>query len=197
MCRQFIMVPQDELTRIIQDVKARLAAEAAPAAQEAWPKSEVPLLVPGPAPGSLEVAVMRWGYPVTWQKDVVFNTRAETALGARDNMWADSLRRRRCIVPSYGFYECHRSEKTPSPKTGRPIKRPYHFTLPGSALVFMAGIYSEGHFSIMTTAPNPWMQPVHDRMPVVLRPQELEGWLGADFAPLLDRSGIELAARPA
>ncbi len=40
----------------------------------------------------------------------------------KPNMWADSLQHRRCVVPSYGFYEPHRTDTHPSSKTGKPIK---------------------------------------------------------------------------
>lgn len=209
MCRHFLIVPDDELTRIIAAIRKNLASGGAAraggddwpqggppapeAGAEAFPKAGVAVLVA--RQGRLEAEAMRWGYPVAWQKAPVFNARAETATADGWNMWADSLARRRCVVPSYGFYEPHQSETVPSPKTGRPLKREYLFRLPGSPLVLMAGLYQDGHFTIVTTAPNRWVAPVHDRMPVVLRPGELGRWLDDGDTGLFDRAGVELAAQ--
>ena len=200
MCGRFILIPEDELNRIIADVKANLKkqqhANVMATSQDVYPKATVPIIVPNG--GSLDVAEMTWGYEFSWSRAPVFNTRADTALrpstNGRPNVWADSLKYRRCVVPSHGFYEPHKTETHPSPKTGKPIKDQYFFRLPGSYIVFMAGIYEEGHFSIMTTEPNQWMEDIHPRMPVVLCPKELDAWLYGDYANLFDRSKLELAS---
>jgi putative SOS response-associated peptidase YedK len=56
----------------------------------------------------------------------------------------------------------------------------------------MAGVYEDGHFSVMTTAPNRWMREIHPRMPVVLRPGELDVWLRGDYPALADRQQVRL-----
>ena len=61
----------------------------------------------------------------------------------------------------------------------------------------MAGICEAGRFSVVTTAPNKDVSPVHNRMPLVLGPGESSLWLGSDFARLADRSGIALDVLPA
>jgi putative SOS response-associated peptidase YedK len=201
MCGRFIMIPKDELNRIIADVKKNLKkqkhANVSAEYQDVYPRADVPIIVP--EAGRLEVTVMRWGYERAWSKTPLFNTRADTALrpsaGGKPNMWADSLERRRCVVPSYGFYEPHKTETHPSPKTGKPIKQQYRFRLPDSDIVMMAGIYEDGCFSILTTAPNRWMESIHPRMPVVLLPNEVDVWLhgGPDeYERLFDRSRITL-----
>lgn len=161
--------------------------------QDVYPKAEVPVIVPN---GSrLEAATMKWGYERSWSKAPLFNTRADTATGKKGNMWEDSLEHRRCIIPSYGFYEPHKSDTHPSPKTGKPIKDQYFFRLPDADILMMAGVYEDGHFSIMTTEPNRWMRDIHPRMPVVLRPEELDTWLFGNYGKLFDRSDIELLAQ--
>lgn len=190
MCGHFITIPLDELYEILEGMRVARAA-----ARDVFPKGEAPVLVAGKT--RLETQVMRWGYPVSWQKGVVFNTRCETALAPGGNMWTESARQRRCLVPSYGFFEPHDTEKAISPKTGREIKAQYLFNLPGSQVVFMAGVYQEGCFSVMTTAANRWMKPVHPRMPVVLLPHEYDQWLHGDWAALTNRGDIPLEKRPA
>lgn len=194
MCGRFILIPQDELQSIInqveRNIKAQRTANVSASYQDAFPKSHVPLLVP--RDNRLEAAVMQWGYPVTWQKGPVFNTRADTATEPKKNIWSLSLHERRCVIPSFGFYEPHKSETTISPKTGREIKQQYFFRRPDTELLFMAGVYENGYFSIMTTEPNNWMKDIHPRMPVVLEQEELSQWLTGDYEALFDRSNIQL-----
>lgn len=197
MCAHFIMIPKDELNRIIADVKRNLQAQEhanlSASYQDVYCKADVPILIPDRS--RLEVEVMKWGYQVDWQKGVVYNTKAETALGPRPSMWDESIRHRRCIVPSFGFFEPNMKDTYPSPRTGKPIKDQYRFNLPGSDIVYMAGVYEDGHFSVMTTKPNAWMKDIHPRMPMVLRPEELKIWLHEDYKSLADRSSVELVAQ--
>jgi putative SOS response-associated peptidase YedK len=194
MCAHFIIIPKDELERIVADVMLNLQAEKhgniAASYQEAFPKSSLPILVPGLE--QLEIREMQWGYPVTWQKDVVFNTKIETALSPKRSMWTDSIIHRRCLVPSFGFYEPHMKDTHPSPKTGKPVKDKYFFRLPDNDVLWMAGVFEGEYFSVMTTAPNQWMETIHPRMPVVLRPDELGVWLHGEYTALADRNRIQL-----
>ncbi len=204
MCGRFIMIPKDELERIIADVKRNLANQGGEnvraSHEEAYPKSKVPIILP--RVDRLEVAVMQFGFERTWTKPpILFNTRTDTAMrpavNGKANMWDDALRCRRCIVPSYGFYEPHHTDTHPSPKTGKPIKDQYYFKEPNAEIVLMAGIYEPGHFSIMTTEPNRWIKDIHPRMPVVLRPSEVDTWLygGYDeFTALFERGDVELVS---
>ncbi len=193
MCAHFIFIPQDELESIIADLQNTLKAkqpDVAASYPHAYPKSEVPILVPNS--GRMEIQSMRWGYSVTWQKDVLFNAKMETALGPKASMWDESVQRRRCVVPSLGFYEPHKTNKHPSPKTGKPISDQYYFIIPDSDIVWMAGVYEDASFSIMTTTPNAWMRDIHPRMPVVLRADELDVWLNGDYHTLADRREVRL-----
>jgi putative SOS response-associated peptidase YedK len=190
-----------------------------------YPKSEACVIVPDN--GHLTAQTKRWGYEVSWSKDVVFNTRAESALKPGRNMWAEPLASRRCIVPVREFFEPHKSE-TVIGKSGKKIKQqycfyvhdpkslvvfmpaitsemyrqlkgviPYEFTGEAAhrmAYMFLAAIYTDDHFSIMTTAPNSTVEPIHDRMPVVLDQSELDIWLYGDYASLFDRSKTLLRA---
>jgi putative SOS response-associated peptidase YedK len=201
MCAHFIIIPQDELERMVADIQNTLRAErhgsVSALYEHAFPKADVPILVSEGLSGLMSVETMRWGYPVPWQKDVVFNTKTETALGDKPGMWASSIRHRRCVIPSFGFFEPHMSDTRISPKTGKPIKDQYFFRSPDSDIVWMAGIYEDGHFSIMTTAPNRWVKSIHRRMPVVLRLNELDTWLHGDYSTLADRSDMELVSERA
>lgn len=164
---------------------------------DARPGSTVPLFVPDGA-GGLKVAKLEWGFQLDGKPHAVFNTRIESALEqlrrGRRGMWAKAIAEGRCLVPVRAFYEGHMTERVPSPVTGRPIKRQYMFRLPGACAFLLAAVRMDGMFSIVTTAPNASVAPIHDRMPLVLGPGESNVWLGQDFASLADRSRISLSA---
>jgi len=170
---------------------------------EIFPTNIAPILIP-PATNPTELTVrcfeshpMVWGYPqFGGKKGVVINTRLETA--GEKPFWRDSLIRRRCVVPASGFFEWQH---------GGPFdKQRYLFDLPDEPILYLAGIYKAfpaagvvlaERFSILTTAPNDSIRSVHDRMPVVLRSDELAGWLYGDPFTFIDRSSIELRQREA
>ena len=109
------------------------------------------------------------------------NARAETV--ATKNAYRSAFKRRRCLVSADGFYEWKRLD----PKTKQPV---YIHRVDGDPLAF-AGLYerwidAEGHrevhtCTIITTTPNATMEPIHDRMPVLLPPARWEAWLDPSF----------------
>ncbi len=123
---------------------------------------------------------MRWGLIPSWAKDMsignrAINARAET-LGERP-MFRTALRRRRCLILADGFYEWTGRGKARQPmrillKTGEP------FAFAG---LWESWTNPEGETihscTIITTTPNDVMRPIHDRMPVILRPQDESAWL--------------------
>ena len=197
MCAHLILIPHDELERIIADVQDSYQAEhenLMQSCQHAYPNTEIPVVVVSPN-RRLEIKSLEWGFVVSWQKKVIFNAKMETALSSRPGLWSDSIQNYRCIVPSFGFYEPHHHNSHSCPATGKTIRDQYYFSLPDSAIVWMAGIYKENQVSIMTTFPNPWMIDIHPRMPVVLLPDELDTWLQGEYSSLMDRSKIKLESR--
>ena len=142
-----------------------------------------------------ELVSMRWGLiPSWWSKTIkdvpaTFNARAETL--ADKPMFRDAFRKRRCIVPASGFYEW----------TGaRGDKIPHLFSAAdGSPVLAFAGLWDRWRdratgedvlsCTVIVSRASQWMIPYHDRMPVLLPPQSVEGWL-------MGRVGAE-ALRPA
>ena len=170
---------------------------------EAYPKSVAPLIVPefdtaAPAPafapGSLEVRELSWGFEESRKPGVIFNTRIESAMKPT---WQESMLHRRCILPVPAFFETHREETYPSPKTGKPIKRQYEFRVPGQDVIFIGCTWREDTFSMVTTNANADMAPIHHRMPLIVRQEELPLWFDPNYQQLADRSKIRLEAQPA
>ena len=110
------------------------------------------------------------------------NAKSETILDRL--LFADTLLTKRCIIPATGFYEW----------TSQRGKRLPHFIgLPDRALMWFAGISSVWHSgekaiattAIVTTGPNETMEPIHDRIPVILHPDAYDAWLDTE-TPLAD-----------
>jgi putative SOS response-associated peptidase YedK len=140
------------------------------------------------ADGKRSFALMRWGLLPSWVKDpktfpLLINARGESVL--EKPAFRNAMRRRRCLIPTDGFYEWQVVGKTGTPK------RPYFVRAKrgadGSAppLAF-AGLYETwtgpngeeiDTAAIITTAANRTLAPIHDRMPVFVPPQAFELWL--------------------
>jgi putative SOS response-associated peptidase YedK len=106
----------------------------------------------------------------------LINAKAET-INEKISFKA-SFEKRRCLIPADGFYEWK--------KLGKKTKVPYRFTLADEGLFAFAGIWEEYEseegeikhtFLILTTAPNPLVGEVHDRMPVILNKNDEKKWL--------------------
>ena len=126
------------------------------------------------------VSMMKWGLVPSWSKDPdighnMINARSE---GIEDKpSFRNPLRKRRCLVIANGFYEW----KTTNKKT----KMPYLFTLKSGEPFALAGLWDQWKrrgkiittFTIITTTPNELIEPIHDRMPVILRKKDEARWL--------------------
>ncbi len=123
---------------------------------------------------------LKWGLVPFWSKEPkagysTINARAE---GIADKpTYRKPIRSQRCIVPADGFYEWQ--------KTGVG-KQPYYIQLKDGQLFGFAGLYDiyrdqDGQelktFTIITTEANELMAPIHNRMPVILRPEDEDLWL--------------------
>ena len=110
---------------------------------------------------------MHWGFTSQYQDGLFINARAETVLSKPS--FRNSVRNCRCVIPAAGFYEWNKEKEQVS------------FTMPQSKILYMAGIWQptdEGkQFTILTTAPNDSVSSVHDRMPLVLLPEEIQPWI--------------------
>jgi putative SOS response-associated peptidase YedK len=138
--------------------------------------------------------LLRWGLVPSWAEDPsignrMINARAETA--ADKPAFRTAMNRRRCLVPADGFYEWQKQE-------GSKRKQPHLIHLKGDRPFAFGGLWEswarDGErletFTILTTSPNELIAPIHDRMPVIVPPEEYDRWLdpassAADVAGLL------------
>lgn len=149
----------------------------------------------------------RWGLVPSWAPDPgvaarMFNARAESLRSKP--AFRNALTRRRCLVPSDAFYEWQRLPAT----AGRAAKQPWCFRSPSGGPLALAGLWEawrpatpDGErgpwllsCTIVTTAANDVVAPVHDRMPVLVAEADWERWL--DPEPL-DSGMLDRILRPA
>ncbi len=175
MCGRYVFTNTDQLQR--RFAVAQLPLDLSPQYNVA-PGQTLPVVVAGEAGNA--VALMRWGLIPSWSKDPkigykMINARAE---GVADKpSFRAPLRRQRCLVPASGFYEWR--------KAG-PTKTPYYIHLKSGELFGFAGLWDRWHdpsgqelhtYTIVTTAPNELMAPIHNRMPVILLRDDEAAWL--------------------
>jgi putative SOS response-associated peptidase YedK len=156
-----------------------------------------------PDSGQRQFVLLKWGLVPSWAKDPaigsrLINARAESV--AEKPAFRTAFRRRRCLVVADGFYEWQRTGGRKQPYFIRlRDDRPFAFaglwevwegkTVPGT--VFASGPCSRQSLSaktvpgtvlletctLITTGPNEVMEPIHDRMPVILSPDDYDRWL--------------------
>jgi len=124
--------------------------------------------------------MMQWGLVPHWAKDIKathrpINARAESL--AEKPMFSDLLKSKRCLVPASGFFEW---------KQERGRKIPFYVHIRDEPVFAFAGLYDTwsnpagttlSTYTIITTAPNTLMAPVHNRMPVIVQPEDEKRWI--------------------
>jgi putative SOS response-associated peptidase YedK len=134
-------------------------------------------------PDGREMKFLKWGLVPSWAKDAsmgarLINARSETV--TEKPSFREAFKRRRCLIPADGFYEWVRAG-------GK--KQPYFFRLRDEQPFGFAGLWGRWESgdgaiiescTILTTEANDVLKPVHDRMPVIIHPEDYELWLDDD-----------------
>jgi len=135
--------------------------------------------------GENHLDYMRWGLVPSWAEDTsigykLINARSETVF--EKNSFKRAIRTRRCLIPASGFYEWQHSDN---------VKTPYYISMADDQPMAFAGIWEQWKApdhsiletcAILTTAANHLMETIHDRMPVILHPQEYSLWLDREVS---------------
>jgi putative SOS response-associated peptidase YedK len=130
--------------------------------------------------GSRQLKLRRWGLIPSWAKDAAVgnklnNARSETV--AEKPSFKSALKTRRCLIPAAGFYEWY---------TENGIKQPWFISLKSGEPMAFAGLWETWQPAgaeavesccIITTTANAVMEPIHERMPVILDPAQWQLWL--------------------
>ena len=203
MCGRFVVLTREEVADAVRAVEERgllvpLARDGI-ARMQARPSAQVDII-----DAQLQSTQLTWGFAFPWHNGPVFNARVESLLSG-SAAWRGAAREGRCVIPAASFFEPHATETVPSPRTGKPMKRPYEFSDPQGTALLLAGISGGGTCSIVTTEPNGQVEPVHNRMPLALTPAEAADWLDASWndaqllelwSTLADRARFELVVAP-
>lgn len=130
--------------------------------------------------GGRRLAMLRWGLVPYWANDPAAGPKAVN-LKAETVGWkfGEHLRTKRCLMPADGFYEW---------KTEGRKKVPHRFTVDGGRVFGFAALWDVwgdapprlATCCSLTTAPNPLVATVHDRMPVILTSEHFAEWLDPD-----------------
>ena len=140
-----------------------------------------------------ELALLRWGLIPSWSKDPaignrLINARAETA--REKPSFRNAFKWHRCLIPASGFYEWQRRERG---------KQPFYIQRHDGRPFAFAGLWDRWvspdngpieTCTILTTATNALLAPIHDRMPVILPPGKYDQWLDPELKDLDSLSSL-------
>ena len=152
----------------------------------AAPTSKLPVVVSNN--GKRTLTAMRWGLIPAWAQPELkslkigystFNARAE-GIDSRPAFRAAWRADRRCLVIADAYYEWRDADK-----------QPFAIALGNRGPMTFAGLWESWRapggaslksFAIVTTTANELLEPLHDRMPVLLPPDRWASWLGETAA---------------
>ncbi|MFH7027244.1 MAG: SOS response-associated peptidase [Heteroscytonema crispum UTEX LB 1556] len=160
------------------------------------PTQMVAAVLPNSKSLSRQFQQLRWGLIPSWAKDPsmgakLINARAETV--AEKRSFRSAFKRRRCLIVADGFYEWQHQEKK---------KQPFYIRLQDGQPFGFAGLWEQwkspsgeeiDSCTIVTTEANELMRSLHDRMPVILNPQDYDLWLNPEVQ---DSEALQKLLRP-
>jgi putative SOS response-associated peptidase YedK len=166
---------------------------------------EAPQVVPryNVSPGQMVLAIrgtepsrpmqLKWGLIPSWAKDPkiafsLLNARSETV--AEKPAFRSAYKSRRCLIPADGYYEWLREGKQ---------KLPYLYEFNGGEIFTLAGLWERWNdvetCTLLTTEANSLAAEVHDRMPVIVHPEDCQAWLAGEQIPLVPYETTGMSAR--
>jgi putative SOS response-associated peptidase YedK len=182
MCGRFVYAAtlEDLIAQFGLDVAAQDTSAAVAPRYNIAPAAQVPVIRQSPQ-GARVAHLLRWGLVPNWAKspDIgskLNNARAESV--AQKPSFRAAYRQRRCLIPANGFYEWQ--------EVAGEKKQPWFIRLKSGELMAMGGLWEswinpagdiERTFCVVTTAANALMQPIHERMPVIVPRERWAAWL--------------------
>lgn len=178
MCGRFTLrTPNKELSEVfgVTVPQLRLRYNIAPSQEIAAVRQD--------EGGKREFALLKWGLIPSWSKEPktsfsTINARAETV--ASKPAFRSAFKKRRCLILADGFYEWQKTDGT---------KQPMYIHMQDDEPFAFAGLWERWHkddqviesCTIIVTEANDLMEPFHDRMPVILSPDDYDLWLDPEF----------------
>ncbi len=177
MCGRFALITPEEVlaTQFALPLPDEFLSHPAPPRYNIAPTQPITAVRLSPQTGQREWARLRWGLIPSWAKDDkmggrMINARSETA--AQKPSFRSAFKRRRCLIPADGFYEWQKLN-------GK--KQPIYFQATDKRPFALAGLWESWQgietCTILTVSPNTLVAPIHNRMPVIIAPQDNKMWL--------------------
>jgi len=175
MCGRFTTtIDLEEIKRVF---KLSDASSAYQPSYNTAPGQDIPIIVED---HNRRLILSRWGLVPSWAKEPsignkLINARAESL--HEKPSFRQAFRYRRCIIPADSFYEWDKRGKE---------KKPYRCLPKDKSILALAGLWEIWSPSpelrlhsctIITVPANSLLEPLHDRMPAILEPEELDLWL--------------------
>lgn len=212
MCGRYASSRQPE--DLIEEFEIRVPQIAAPLEPDynVAPTKEVYAVLERPPKGEerpepeRQLRVLRWGLVPSWAKDVsignrMINARMETV--AEKPAYRRAFAARRCLLPADGYFEWYATSELT--RAGKPVKQPFFIRPRDGGVLAMAGLYEiwrdparadddPARFlwtsTIITTDAEDSLGHIHDRMPLMVEPDQWDQWLdprvsGPDLLDLL------------
>jgi len=159
----------------------RLPTSNFPPRYNVAPTDRIPIIRVDPRDGVRELVMARWGLVPFWSKEIPkvphINARAETVHTLR--LFREAFAKRRALIPATGFFEWQKRADG---------KQPYRFQRNDLEPFAFAGLWEFARIggedlvsaAIIVGEPNPLAAAVHDRMPVILDPEDYDRWLAPE-----------------
>ncbi len=181
MCGRFALVTEKKILEMLYQLE--ISVDFQPRYNIA-PSQDILALRLSPQSGARELTNLKWGLVPFWAKDEtigsrMINARSETA--PQKPSFRDAFKKRRLLIPASGFFEW---------KKEGGAKQPYYIYHKNKQPFSLAGLWERWEkgdepiesCTILTTNSNPLVATLHDRMPVIIAPQNYEKWLNPETA---------------
>ena len=162
MCGRFYV--DDEMANEMKKIFVKIDQEKSiPKKGEVCPSEQALIVCQKTEANMLMSKIASFGYKNPYQKNALYlNAKCETI--TEKPTFCYDFYNSRCIIPARGYYEWNKKDK-------------YYFGNSNQLLV-MAGIFRKQEFVILTTEANGNVIDIHDRMPLLLTPDEAYQWIG-------------------
>lgn len=180
MCGRYDNLIAREAYRLLFNPQ-RLPRSNFPPRYNIAPTDEIPIIRVDPRDGKRELTMARWGLVPWFSKEIPkvphINARAETV--HKTALFREAFAKRRALIPATGYFEWQKRADG---------KQPYRFRREDLEPFAFAGLWEYAKIAdkailsatIIVGEPNPLAAAVHDRMPVILDPEDYDPWLDGD-----------------
>ena len=170
MCGRYVV--KNPVTKTSSLVKSAIQVEDTEN-YNAHPYQKLPVIKKYKNGNTLEA--LKWGMVPSWAKNKEFKALINARLETIDEKvsFKKLIKNHRCVAVADGFYEWKREEKN---------KTPYYFERVDKKNMYMAGIYENNEFCLITENASENIKPIHHRQPVILNESDVNRYLNLELS---------------